>query len=71
MRVSCIRDAHCILSKQRQLADALGAVVLEWASVGLEAVLAGGGGGLAMAEDFLHGGNVHFYLTVLFLQGGG
>ena len=33
--------------------------------------MAGGGGGLAVAEDLLHGGDVLFYLPVLFLQGGG
>ena len=45
--------------------------MLVGAGVGFEAVLPRGGGGLAVAEDVLHGGDVLFYLVVLFLQGGG
>ena len=60
------------LSKQRHLADALGAVVLVGAGVGGEAVLAGGDIGLGGGkDDALHGGEVLLYLPVLLLEGGG
>ena len=56
------------LPKQRHLPYPLGAVVLVGAGVGLEAMLARGGVGLAVAEDVLHGGDVMGYLAVLFFQ---
>ena len=49
------------LFKQRHLPYALGAVVLVGAGVGFQAVLACWGGGFAVAEDFLHDGDVAAY----------
>ena len=53
------------LPEQRHLSDALCAVVLVGAGIGFEAVLARGRGGLAVAEDALHGGDVAGYLVML------
>lgn len=50
--------------EQRHLTDTHLTVVLVGAGVGFEAMLACGGGGLAVADDVFHGGDIGSYLVV-------